>query len=210
LRSWFYALSAVTLAAFSVLFLWTAHSVFILNNTDIYVENGLLENIQAILLIISCIVFLIPIAVEKNPEKLILLFCSLLCYSFILREVDFDELDVNDTIKYFFSGVFRNISITVAFIVLFSCAAFRFSYYINASISFIRSKSGILLMSGGFLLITGDLLEKSSSIIHHVYWEELLELCGCCFILLSAFAANAGLTGKKQPYRSSSPPGRDE
>jgi hypothetical protein len=199
LRSWFCALSAVILAAFSVLFLWTAHSVFILDNTDIYVENGFLENIQAILLVISCIVFLIPIAVDKNSEKLILLFCSLLCYSFILREVDFDELDVNDTIKYIFSGVFRNISIIVVFIVLFSYAAFRFSYYKNASVTFFRSKSGILLITGGIFFITGDLFEKSSSIIHHVYWEELLELFGCCFILLSAFAANAGLTGKKQP-----------
>jgi hypothetical protein len=102
-------------------------------------------------------------------------------------------------IKYIFSGVFRNISITMAFIVLFFYAAFRFSYYIDASVSFIRSKSGILLISGGIFFIIGDLLEKSSSIIHHVYWEELLELCGCCFIFLSAFAANAGLTGKKQP-----------
>ena len=199
MRSWFCALSAVILAAFSVLFLWTAHSVFILDNTDIYVENGFLENIQAILLVISCIVFLIPIAVDKNSEKLILLFCSLLCYSFILREVDFDELDVNDTIKYIFSGVFRNISITVAFIVLFFYAALRFSYYIDASVSFFLSKSGILLISGGIFFITGDLFEKISSINHHVYWEELLELFGCCFILLSAFAANAGLTGKKQP-----------
>jgi hypothetical protein len=199
LRSWFYALSAVILGAFSVLFLWTAHSVFILKITDIYVENGLLENIQTILLIISCIVFLIPIVVEKNAEKLILLFCSLLCYSFILRELEFDELDVNDTIKYIFSGVFRYISITVAFIVLFFYAAFRFSYYIDASVSFIRSKSGILLITGGIFFITGDLFEKISSMNHHVYWEELLELCGCCFILLSAFAANAGLPGKRQP-----------
>lgn len=199
MRSWFYALSAVILGAFSVLFLWTAHSVFTLKITDIYVENGLLENIQAILLIISCIVFLIPIVVEKNAEKLILLFCSLLCYSFILRELEFDELDVNDTIKYIFSGVFRYISITVAFIVLFFYAAFRFSYYIDASVSFIRSKSGILLITGGIFFITGDLFEKISSMNHHVYWEELLELCGCCFILLSAFAANAGLPGKRQP-----------
>jgi hypothetical protein len=199
LRSWFYALSAVILGAFSVLFLWTTHSVFILDITDIYVENGLLENIQASLLIISCIVFLIPIVVEKNAEKLILLFCSLLCYSFFLRELEFDELDVNDTIKYIFSGVFRYISITVAFIVLFFYAAFRFSYYIDASVSFIRSKSGILLISGGIFFITGDLFEKISSVNHHVYWEELLELFGCCFILLSAFAANAGLPGKRRP-----------
>ena len=87
----------------------------------------------------------------------------------------------------------------MAFTVIVSYAAFRFSDYINAGVSFIRSKSGILLLSGGFLLIIGDLFEKISSINHHVYWEELLELFGCCFIFLSAFAANAGLSGKKPP-----------
>lgn len=193
MRSWFGALSVVTMGAFFVLFLWTAHSVFILNITSIYAENGLLENIQIILLAISCIVFLIPIAIEKKPEKLILLFCSLLCYSFILRELDVEILDVNNTIKFVCSGVGRYTTLSVAFIALFSYAAFRFSYYTNASVSFIRSKSGILLMSGGLFLIVGDLFEKRSTIIHHVYWEELFELCGYCFILLSAFAANAGL-----------------
>jgi len=193
LRSWFGALSVVTMGAFFVLFLWTAHSVFILNITSIYAENGLLENTQIILLAISCIVFLIPIAIEKKPEKLILLFCSLLCYSFILRELDVERLDVNNTIKFVCSGVGRYTTLSVAFIALFSYAAFRFSYYKNANVSFIRSKSGILLMSGGLFLIVGDLFEKRSTIIHHVYWEELFELCGYCFILLSAFAANAGL-----------------
>lgn len=193
MRSWFGALSVVTMGAFFVLFLWTAHSVFILNITSIYAENGLLENTQVILLAISCIVFLIPIALEKKPEKLILLFCSLLCYSFILRELNFESLDVPNAIKFISFGVGRNITLTAAFIALFSYAAFRFSYYKNAGVSFIRSKSGILLMSGGLFLIVGDLFEKRSTIIHHVYWEELFELCGYCFILLSAFAANAGL-----------------
>lgn len=193
MRSWFGALSVVTLGAFFVLFLWTAHSVFIFNITSIYAENGLLENIQVILLTISCIVFLIPIALEKKTEKSILLFCSLLCYSFILREMDFESLDVPNVIKFISFGVGRNATLTAAFISLFSYAAFRFSYYKNACISFIRSKSGILLMSGGLFLIVGDIFEKRSSIIHHVYWEELFELCGYCFILLSAFAANAGL-----------------
>ena len=193
LRNWFGALSVVTMGAFFALFLWTAHSVFILNITSIYAENGLIENIQVILLTISCIVFLIPLATEKKPEKLILLFCSLLCYSFILRELNFESLDVPNAIKFISYGVGRNVTLTVAFVALFSYAAFRFSYYKNVSIYFIRSKSGILLMVGGIFLIVGDLFEKRPSIIHHVYWEELFELCGYCFILLSAFAANAGL-----------------
>jgi hypothetical protein len=195
LRGWFGVVSVVIMGAFFVFFLWTAHSVFILNFTSIYEENELLENIQIILLAISCIVFLIPMALEKKPEKLILLFCSLLCYSFILRELDIEKLDVHAILKFFGSGIGRNTTLAVAFIALFSYAAFRFRYYTNVSVSFLRSKSGILLMLGGLFLIVGDVFEKLSSIIHHVFWEEIFELGGYCCILLSAFAANAGSNG---------------
>jgi hypothetical protein len=183
------------MGAFFVFFLWTAHSVFILDIATIYAENEFLENLQVIVLSISLIFFLIPIVIEKKPgtNKLILFFCSLLCYNFILRELDFNKLDVNDTIKFICSGVGRNIILSAAYIAIFTYAILKFSYYVNAGISFIRSKSGILLMSGGFFLIVGDLFEKISSLAHHSYWEELFELCGFCFILLSAFAANAGL-----------------
>jgi hypothetical protein len=195
LRSWFGVVSGVTMGALFALFLWTAHSVFILNITSIYAEHGLLEKIQAILLAISCIVFLMPIALEKKPEKLILLFCSLLCFSFLLRELDVKNLDIHSTLKLIGSGIGRKIILAVAFTALFSCAAFRFRYYTQVSVSFLKSKSGILFTLGGLFLIVGDLFEKRSSIIHHVFWEELFELCGYCFILLSAFAANAVSNG---------------
>jgi hypothetical protein len=199
LRSWFGALSVATIGGFLVFSLWTAHSVFILDITSIYKEDGPMENIQVILLAISCIFFLIPIALEKKSEKLILLFCSLLCYTFILREINLNRPDFHKMVRFFGSGIGKNMSITVAFIALVSYAAFRFSYYKKAAIFFIRSKSGILLMSGGFFLIIGDLFEKTPSIIHYVYWEELFELCGDCFILLSAFAANPGLNRTGRP-----------
>jgi hypothetical protein len=184
-----------------VVFLWSAYSVFILNINTIYAENGPLENLQSILLAISCIVFLAPIALKREQEKLILLFCSLLCCSFVLRELDVQHLDVPSALKFIGSGVGRDTILTVAFMALFCFAAFRFSYYKKASILFLGSKSGILLMLGGLLLIVGNLFQKSDSIIHNVFFEEAFELCGYCFILLSAFASNFGIT-----RRPSGPP----
>jgi hypothetical protein len=176
-----------------VVFLWSAYSVFILNNTIIYAENGPLENLQAILLAISCIVFLAPIAQKRGMAKLIFLFCFLLCCSFILRELDVERLDVPSALKVIGSGIGRNIILTVAFITLFVYAAFKFSYYKKASILFLGSKSGILLMLGGLLLIIGNLFDKSHSIIHNAFIEESFELGGYCFILLSAVASNFGI-----------------
>ena len=149
MRNWLRLLCLVILGSFIVVFLWSAYSVFILNNNTIYAENGPLENLQSILLAISCIVYLGPIALKREQERLILLFCSLLCCNFVLRELDVEDLDVPSALKFIGSGVGRNSIFSVAFMALFCFAAFRLSYYKKASILFLRSKSGILLILGG-------------------------------------------------------------
>jgi hypothetical protein len=161
-------------------------------------ENGPIENLQVVLLTISCIVFLAPIARKKEQEKLIHLFCFLLCCSFILRELDVERLDVPNVLKVLGSGVGRNTILTVAFMSLLFYTAARFSYYKKTIILFLRKKSGTLLMVGGLFLMLGGLFDKSDSIMYKSFFEEILELCGYCFILLSAFASNSDMT----PYSS--------
>lgn len=188
-RRYFGIICAVIVGGTLGLFLWSAYSVVVLNRTDIYAENGLLENIQAVLLVIAGIAFFAPIAFEKRSDKLILCFCSLLCFSFVLRELDVEDLDVHDALKFIGSGAGRNTILAAAFIAVFSYAAFWFSYYKKQAVQFLRSKAGVLLMAGGVLLIVGEVFEKESSIAYHVYLEEMVELVGYVVILLAAFAA---------------------
>jgi len=114
-RNWFNVICFLILGVFTAFSLWSAHSVLILDNTSIYAENGLLEILQAILLAIGCIVFLVPAALHKRSERLILLFCSLLCYSFVVRELDVERLNVPDAVKFIGSGIGRNTSLALAF-----------------------------------------------------------------------------------------------
>ena len=202
--SWFRLLNFVMLGFFLVVFVWSAHSVFILDNETVYAENGRLETTQAILLAISCIVYLAPIALKKEPDKLILLLCSLLCCSFALRELDIERLDIPNAWKIIGSGVGRNLILAAAFLSLFSYAAFNFTYYRKAVIQFLRSKSGILLILGGLFLLVGSMFEKSHTVTHNAFFEEISELGGYCFILLSAFAANPGFTRSPRHTASSS------
>lgn len=179
-------------------FLWYAHSVFILNDATVYSENGPLENLQAIVLVICTLAFLIPVAQNKGSAKLILLSCSWLCFSFVLRELDVERLNVPYVIKLIGSGGGRNAMLALGFLALLVCAAAKFSYYKKAGILFLKSKPGILLMLAGVFLVIGDVFENSHSIIHNVFFEESFELLGYGLILLSAFAVNCGLT----PYSS--------
>lgn len=181
--------------------LWYGYSVFILNDATVYSENGPLENIQAILLAVSALVFLIYAVRDKSSARLILLSCFWLCFSFVLRELDVERLDVHNALKFIGAGIGRNIMLAVGFLALLIRAVTRFSYYKKAVLPFLRSKPGILLMLGGLLLIVGDVFENSHSIIHNAFFEEIFELFGCCSILLSALASHPALTRTAQSER---------
>jgi hypothetical protein len=181
----------IALATFLGLILWSVHSVFVVDNVDVYAENGLIETIQTILLGIACIVFLASVMLEKRSDKLILLFCSLLCYSFVLRELDVQSFDIPAALKFFGYGAGRNTTLAAAFLATFIYAAFHFSYYKSAALNFLRSTHGMLMIIAGGVLFISDFFERYGSMVHHVYVEEIFELCGYVFILLAAFAAKA-------------------
>lgn len=171
--------------------LWAAYSVFSDNHTHIYAENGLIENIQAFLLVIACIVYLATVAIEKRSDKLILLFCSLLCFSFLLRELDVEEFDIPQALIFIGHGVGRNTTQAMAFFAIFTYAASNRSYYKKASVEFAKSRPGWLLITGGVFLLVGDFFEKRNGILHHVFFEEIAELFGYVLILLSSISANS-------------------
>lgn len=194
MRNWFNVSSYLLIGALCALALWSAHDVFIAGDAAIYSEDGLLETLQAILLGIGCLVFLAPVASRKKPGKLIFLFCSLLCYSFVVRELDVELLNVPEVVKFIGSGIGRNASLVLAFSAMLIYALANFSYYKKAGLQFLKSKAGILLMLGGVLLQIGDLFEKSYALQHHVFFEEFSELSGYVLILLSALAVNSAIT----------------
>jgi hypothetical protein len=190
----FGALSTIAVTGFLGFALWSTYAVFVWNRTDLHVENGLIENTQVVLLLIACLAFLAPIAFETRSNKLILLFYSLLCYSFILRELEVQEFDIPEVLIFIGSGVGRNIIGTVAFTAIVSYALFHFSYYKKAAIEFLSSRSGILVLLGGGFLFLGHGIENQKALIHHEYFEEIFELCGYVFILLAACAVNSCFT----------------
>lgn len=190
-RSWLGIISTVTISAWFGFALWATYFVFD-NNTQIYAEKGLIENIQACLLAIACIVYLATVALEKRSEKLILLSCSLLCYSFVLRELDVEKYDIPYALKIIGSGVGRNTTVATAFAAIFVYAALsNYFYYKKAAVGFIGTRPGILLMTGGVFLFIGDFFEGYKAITHHTFIEEMAELFAYVLIVLSSLAANS-------------------
>lgn len=169
--------------------IWAAYSVFYGNRTHLYADNGLIENIQAVLLIIAGLVYLAAAAITKRSDKLILLFCSVVCLTFLLREVDVEDFDIHPVLLFMGHGIGRNTMLVTAFIAIFGYAVLNFSYYTKTAVAFAKSRPGWLLVAGGVCLLVGDFFDKSHGIHHHVFYEEIAELLGHIFILLSSISA---------------------
>jgi len=184
--------SAVVLSASVVFTVCAAYAVFQHNLIQIYSENALIENIQALILAITSMVYLANATLGKRSDKLIMLFCSVLCLSFLLRELDVERLAVPQLLITLGSGMGRTVILTLAFFAILSYGLLNFSYYMQAALAFTRSKAGWALFAGGALLITGEIFERSGSLIeHHVFFEELGELWGYSLILVSSIYANS-------------------
>lgn len=171
------------------------YSLFVEGNVNVYAENGILETLQAVLLALSCLMFLATAIWEKGTGRLVVLFCALLCYGFVLREVDVETLDIPDLLILLGSGSGRNLSLGIGLILLCLCALFAgFRAQLRCGLDFARSHAGLLLSGLGFLLL-GDVFEKQvlGSIPHHVFFEEMSELLGDVMILLSAVASGSFL-----------------
>ncbi|MES2489369.1 MAG: hypothetical protein V4607_06210 [Pseudomonadota bacterium] len=131
---------------------------------------------------------------EQRSDKLILLFCALLCYCFCLRELDVENFDVPEAIIFMGSGIGRNVSITLGFLAILGYGAIvNFTHYLNAALAYARSKAGLLLIICGAFLLLGQFFEKHDQIPYYEFYEELSEQFGYFLIVLSAISTNSFL-----------------
>ena len=179
------------------LIFWSSYSVYVLNKTSIYAENGLLENIQVFTIAIACLVLFLPVVYQKRTDKLILLFFSFLCLSFVLREVDVEDLNIPSVLKYIGSGIGRNVLLAAGFVTMFSYAMFNITHYKNVLSSFLVSKEGAWIITAGILLCIGEFFENMNYVSHHVLLEELSELSGYVLILLVSFTYSRNSTTRR-------------
>ena len=177
-----------------IMTIMAAISTFIYNDTSwIYTESGCFELAQDIVLIFAFITFLQACFMRGNKqEKYITIFFTILTYAFILREIDFERLNLPDWSVILFHGKGRNITIVIAFATTIILALREYKHYINQSFSFVLSKRGFLMIIAGTLLLIGGVLEKWQNFASHEFYEEMFELSGYL-----VYSASALLTYKR-------------
>lgn len=178
-------LSLGCLIFFCLVVLSSGLQVYVFNNTTLYGENNRLENLQALILAISSITFFVMAFRGKRNDRLLVLFFSLLSFSFMLRELDIERLELPQIIIFLGSGTGRDALMGLGFTALVLAIIVHRNDYNKILRAFLYSPVFRLLTLSALCLISGDIFEESS-LTFHVYFEELAELLGYLFLLISA------------------------
>jgi hypothetical protein len=153
------------------------------------VENGGMENAQALAIFLSSILFLLSAMRRQFPERVLFLALTLLCLSFLLRELDMEDLGLNPMVTWLTSGIGRNlvVSLSWSFFLLFT-----FFYRDRLWKAFrawaISPEGKVMILAGTFFVLAWPFDKEFLPILSETsrFFEELLELNGCMLIWISS------------------------
>ena len=146
-------------------------------------KNGVLENTQVVFLFLSGIVFAVQSVSVDRLTRLLLWMGAWLCLSFILRELDVDELPVPQWVILIGSGLGRNLIMATGWGFLGVMAVKSFFELKGKFGGVLRSKTAILGMVACAFLVLGALFEE----LKFQLLEESSEALGYFLLIPAAF-----------------------
>ena len=185
--------------AFIVLFSSAVSVLFFGDSSWVYSESGVLEISQSVLLFIAFIYFLYAFFANSRPnERMISLFLLVLAWAFLLREVDFDKMNLPAPLVFMLYGAGRTITVTAGFAAALIGASMHFKKYAAASLSFIISSRGLMILLTGVFLVVGYIFEHKFHGAASELYEEGFELLAYIFFLvLSCITAAKNQSGSE-------------
>ena len=114
-----YLLSVILTVAGACVLSYSVYTALVLGDFSHLEENAIVENFQVILLAVACLAFVCYLFLKGVKYRAILAFFAFLYYSFIMRELDFENFGLDERIVFFFDGVGRNTIAVVVFTSIF-------------------------------------------------------------------------------------------
>lgn len=150
----------------------------------VYDENELLENLQALLLLSSCVALLLALPGAEREQRILLLAGALFFLSLLLREVDVEKLGLSRLITLLGSGDGRNIILISLWLIVFVQIAAGYRWYVNTVRALLFSRAGLFYILGGLLLLGGEVLDALSR--SYRLQEEIAEVIGNYLLFIAA------------------------
>ena len=149
-------------------------------------ENGILENTQVALLLLSGIIFAVQSFAVVRKVRYILWMGAWFCLSIILRELDVEDLAVPQWVVWIGSGTGRNLIMAAGWGVLGVIAIKSYPELKGSFARIARSRTAIFVFAAGTLLLLGSLFDHETVVADQgMFWEEAFETIGY-FLLLPA------------------------
>ena len=164
-------------------------------------ENGPVENMQTLAILLSCGLYL-WIALREKRTALTAATLSLLCLSLLLRELDIDHpsLGVSYVIIFFVQGGGRNAMLPAlwALLIMFAVRDLRRNTILMTS--YLKSTSGLLFIAGGGVTALGWIFDHLTPIgALSMFCEEFIEMNGYALLLLAALHARRDIPLLPEP-----------
>ncbi len=164
-----------------------SYFVIVRDMSQLYQENGLLENIQVILLLLTMSFLFLQFYFRVNSHRFFSLAGLFLCLVFILRELDVEKLDVPQIIIVLGSGSGRNVLLVVLGLVLFVYAVRHIDAIRKLAQEYVYTISSLTVLMGFLFLISGGIFDKAIIVKeHNQFFEEILELTGYYLLFAGA------------------------
>lgn len=155
-----YLLSVIQTVAGACILSYSVYTALVLGDFSHLEENAIVENFQVILLAVACLAFVCYLFLKGVKYRAILAFFAFLYYSFIMRELDFENFGLDERIVFFFDGVGRNTIAVVVFTSIFLWAICTdFKGYLREALKITFSKWGALMLLFLIFVAIGQIFE---------------------------------------------------
>lgn len=174
---------------------WLFYAVLV-DGQELYRENGVMENLQALMLVSSCLFFGIYAISQKGRDRLLSLFFSLLCFIFLFRELDVDRMASAPEILVFLMADNRGRALFVlAELVLLVMLAKDFRHFLTCRSLYLRSNLFLFLaLSAVLLLVFSNLFDRKWVRLHpQAFFEEITEVTAYYFLFMAAVISRSEL-----------------
>lgn len=165
-------------------------SMLALNRVQISHEHGPMENAQAWCLLVGCILFGIQ-ALRESSRDYRILFCALSLFylSFVLREVEVEDLNIPDLLILLGSGDGKKYFLISCWIISLGFFLVHAKPTWRAFMAWLRTSAGLTISLGGVFYLLGMPFDKKAFDISYdlnVLLEEILESVATLWMLISA------------------------
>ena len=161
---------------------------FVYNLEDqitIYKENGLLENLQAGTLLLTCFYMVVVGKNLQGSSRYAAWMFAWVCLAFFFREFDVRKTDWPEFAHMIFGKPGQYIWFLPLMYILVQI--FRnIRFYLRNILNYLLSPMMLYIILGGMLIIMGAVFDKQIIRTETKFWEEYLEVAAYACLLLGA------------------------